>query len=75
MAYKLVCWPNSIRIPVTNKEEECLFQDEFKSNFESKWFEQYSDNYIGVKIAHADECNQQKLYFLILLKQFLTKIF
>lgn len=25
MAYKLVCWPNSIRIPVTNKEEECLF--------------------------------------------------
>lgn len=52
-----------------------FLQDEFKSNFESKWFEQYSDNYIGVKIAHADECNQQKLYFLILLKQFLTKIF
>lgn len=50
-----------------------FLQDDFKSNFESKWFEQYSDNNIGVKIAHADECNQQKLYFLILLKQ-LTKI-
>lgn len=67
MAYKLVCWPDSIRISVTNKGDE---RRHFHKMF-SKWFEQIIRRKCkGVKTMHADKWNKLSVFYSIQTTKF-----
>lgn len=68
MAYKLVCWPDSIRISVTNKGDE---RGHFHKMF-SKWFEQIiiRRKCKGIKTMHADKWNKLSAFYSIQTTKF-----